>query len=154
RRPYQSQRGAWDRGVAEHPVVGWLPAEDFDVEAFRTGRKVPAHKRMTDRDAYWGAKLVTSFTDAQLAAIAATARLEPRDAAYLTRTLAIRRDIIGRRYLTAMTAVEAPAVVADGGGVRVCFDDLVVARGYADAAHVRYRVRITDEQGRAAGDAV
>ena len=152
RRPYQSERGAWDRGVAAHPQVGWLPAEEFDVEAFRTGRKVPAHRLMTDRDAYWGAKLVTSFTDAQLAAAVAAAHLEERDAAYLARALAVRRDIIGRRYLTAVSAVEEPAVLADGGG-RICFEDLAVMRGYADAQHVRYHFRITDERGRPVFDA-
>jgi hypothetical protein len=154
RRPYQSQRDAWNRAVAEHPAVGWFPAEDFNVEAFRTGRKVPAYRRMTDRDAYWGAKLVTSFTDAQLEAVAEAARLEPRDAAYLARALAVRRDIIGRRYLTAVTAVEAPALVADGGGARVCFDDLAIARGYAAAERVRYRIRITDDRGGPVGESV
>ena len=72
RRPYQSQRGRLvrDGGRSTRRSAG-IPAETFDVEAFRTNRKVPAHKRMTDRDAYWGAKVVTSFTDAQLAAVAA-----------------------------------------------------------------------------------
>jgi hypothetical protein len=154
RRPYQGQRTAWNQGVAEHPAIGWFPAEDFDLEAFRTGRKVPAHRRMTDRDAYWGAKLVTSFTDAQLAALAVEARLEPRDAAYLVRALGVRRDIIGRRFLTAVTAVESPTVVADAGGVRVCFEDLAVARGYADADHVRYHIRISDERGRRIHEAI
>jgi hypothetical protein len=147
RRQYQSQRVAWRQGVAEHPAVGWLPAEDFDVEAFRTGRKVPAHKRMTDRDAYWGAKLVTSFTDAQLGAVAAAARIDPADAAYLARTLAARRDVIGRRYLTAVTAVEAPAVIRDGAKAQICFDDLAIERGYARVEHVRYRVSTSDERG-------
>jgi hypothetical protein len=154
RRPYQSQRGEWNRGVGAHPAVGWFPAEDFDVDAFRTGRKVPAYRRMTDRDAYWGAKLVTSFTDAQLGAVAAAARIDPGDAVYLARTLAVRRDIIGRRFLTAATAVEAPALVAGAGGVGLCFDDLVIARGYARAEQVRYRLRITDERGRTVGDAI
>ena len=154
RRPYQSQRVAWNRGVAEHPRVGWLPAEDFDVESFRTGRKVPAHKRMTDRDAYWGAKLVTSFTDAQLAAVAGAARIEPSDAAYLAGALAARRDVIGRRYLTAVSAVEAPALVADDQGVRICFDDLAIERGYAAPEHVRYRVRVSDTRDRPLAAAV
>ena len=153
RRPYQSQRVAWRRGVAEHPAVGWLPAEDFDVEAFRTGRKVPAHKRMTDRDAYWGAKLVTSFTDAQLGAVAEAARIDPGDAAYLARTLAARRDVIGRRYLTGLTAVEAPAVITEGGSARICFDDLAVERGYVEVERLRYRVSVRDGRGRPLADA-
>ena len=105
-------------GRRSTPAIAWYPAETFDVEAFRTNRKVPAHKRMTDRDAYWGAKVVTSFTDAQLAAVAAAARLDARETTYLVRALRARRDIIGRRYLTAMTAVESPVMVADAGPAR------------------------------------
>jgi hypothetical protein len=152
RRPYQSQRDAWATEVAAHPAVGWFPAEAFDVESFRTNRKVPAHKRMTDRDAYWGAKVVTSFTGAQLAAVAATARLAPSEEAHLARALAVRRDIIGRRYLTAMTAVEAPTVAVTDRAARVCFDDLAVARGYADPARLRYAVRIVDDRNQTRGE--
>ena len=70
---------------------------------------------MTERDAYWGAKIVTSFTDAQIAALIAAARLGEPDATYATHALEVRRDIIGRRYLRAMAAVEAPEVSVDGG---------------------------------------
>jgi hypothetical protein len=148
RRPYQSQRGPWFAGVAAHPAIGWLPAETFDVEAFRTNRKVPAHKRMTDRDGYWGAKVVTSFTDAQLAAVVEAAHVSPYDATYLVHTLRVRRDIIGRRYLTAVTAVEGPVVMGEGDRSELCFDDLAIARGYAEASGVRYRVRVADDRGR------
>jgi hypothetical protein len=103
---------------------------------------------MTDRDAYWGAKVVTSFTDAQLTAVVDAAQLDADDAAYVARALRVRRDVIGRRYLTAMTAVEAPAVVVVAGVPSVCFDDLAIARGYAEAPRVRYHVQIADDRGR------
>jgi hypothetical protein len=151
RRHYQSWRDEWSLTVSQHPAIAWYPAETFDVEAFRTNRKVPAHRRMTDRDAYWGAKIVTSFTDAQLATVAAVARLDEGETSYLVRALAARRDIIGRRYLAAMTAVESPVLIADAGGARVCFDDLAIARGYADAARLRYRVAMSDDRGRPVG---
>jgi hypothetical protein len=150
-RHYQSDRDDWAAEVAQHPSVGWFPAEDFDVESFQTNRKVPAHLRMTDRDAYWGAKVVTAFTDAQLEAVAGATGLDPRESAYLARALRARRDVIGRRYLTRLTAVEAPAVVAAADGARLCFDDLAVTRGYAEAARVRYQVAISDGRGRALG---
>jgi hypothetical protein len=148
-RPYERQRQSWSRLTAEHPELGWFPAEEFDPDEYRSGRKIPAHRRMTDRDAYWGAKLVTSFSDEQIAAIVGQARLPASEQEYLTRTLRIRRDIIGRRYLRAVTAVEAPRVA--GGGQAVCFDDLAVARGYAAAGEVRYAVAIEDRAGRRLG---
>jgi hypothetical protein len=151
-RHYQSQRALWLETMAAHPRIGWFPADAFDVESFRTNRKGPAYKRMTDRDGYWGAKLVTSFSDAQIAAVVAAADLEESDAAYVALALAVRRDIIGRRYLTAVTAVESPVVVEDDGVVQICFDDLAVARGYADASRVRYHVQIGDQRGRPLAD--
>ena len=120
----------------EHPALGYFPAESFDPDTFRTNRKLPSHMRLTDRDAYWGAKLVTAFSDEQIAALVATARLPDADARYLDRGLRVRRDIIGRRYLRAVAAVENPSMAPDG--TRVCFEDLAIARGYAQPAEVRY----------------
>ena len=148
-RPYQRQRESWWRLAKEQPEIGWFTAEDFDPDEYRSGRKVPAHRRMTDRDAYWGAKLVTSFSDEQIAAVVAQTQLPLVEEIYLTRALRMRRDIIGRRYLRAATAVEGPYVANDGGAL--CFDDLAIARGYAAAGEVRYDVAITDESGRPRG---
>jgi hypothetical protein len=146
RRPFQNGRDQWRWLNTRHPRLGWFPAERFDPEQYRSNRKVPSHARRTDRDVYWGAKLVTSFSDEQIAALVAAARLtEPQDAAYLTQALRSRRDIIGRRYLRALTALERPELSAAGDGV--CFDDLVVRRGYARAGATRYAVVVTDGRG-------
>jgi len=146
RRPFQDRRDEWRRLTGEHPAMGYFPAEDFDPDAFRTNQRIPSHMRMTDRDAYWGAKLVTSFSDEQIAALVATARLSEADGAYIERGLRVRRDIIGRRYLRAVTAVEHPTLYPDGS--RVCFEDLAIARGYAQPADVRYRIEIGDGRGK------
>jgi hypothetical protein len=145
-RPFQNDKAAWRRAVSEHPSVGWFPAETFDPDAFRTNNKVPAHMRKTARDLYWGAKVVTSFTDAQLDALVATARLPPPEEAYLAQALRVRRDIIGQRYLRAVTALENPDVTPDGAAV--CFDDLAIGRGYARREDLRYEVTVTSADGR------
>jgi hypothetical protein len=145
RRPVQIDRGRWQAMVDRYPAAGWFPADEFDPELFRTYRKVPSHVRRTDQDLYWGAKIVTSFSDQQIAAVLATARMPPADTAYLDRALRVRRDIIGQRYLRAFAAVEDPEV--DASGAAVCFDDLAVARGYAKTEDARYRIRVTDGHG-------
>jgi hypothetical protein len=145
-RRWEKQRESWAELTDAHPEIGWFPADDFDPDEYRSGRKVPAHRRMTDRDAYWGAKLVTSFSDEQLDAIVAEAQLPPSEASYILRSLRIRRDIIGRRYLRAVTAMESPRVAGDGAAV--CFDDLAIARGYAGPGELRYQVAIADRAGR------
>ena len=81
------RRDEWQRLTAEHPALGYFPAESFDPDNFRTNRKLPSHMRLTDRDAYWGAKLVTAFSDEQIAALVRTARLPEADARYIERGL-------------------------------------------------------------------
>jgi hypothetical protein len=144
RRPFQTIRSEWESLTRRYPTIGYYPAETFDPDGHRTNRKVPAHMRLTDRDAYWGAKLVTSFSDAQLDALVAAAHLSDDAAAYLAHAMKVRRDIIGRRYLRGFAAVEDPRV-SDGGG-EVCFRDLAIERGYATVA-TRYVYEITDGHG-------
>ena len=145
RRPFQDRRDEYQRLMAENPAVGYFPAETFDPDTFRTNQRIPSHMRLTERDAYWGAKLVTSFSDEQIAAIVSTARLPPADEARVDHALRVRRDIIGRRYLRAVSAIENPTMAPDG--TRVCFEDLTLARGYAQPAEVRYAVEIEDGLG-------
>ena len=64
---------------------------------------------MTDRDAYWGAKVgdpVLRSPDRR--AVVATAHCRRRRPRTSSHALRVRRDIIGRRYLRAMAAVEDP----------------------------------------------
>jgi hypothetical protein len=141
-RPFQKRRGEFDVLAGNYASIGYFPAETFNPDTYRNERKNPAFMRMTDRDAYWGAKLVTSFTDAQLDALVRATRLPEPDSAYLAHALKVRRDILGRRYLRPMAAVERPQVSEDGG--RVCFDDVAVARGYVAPTEATYQVGVRD----------
>src|SRR4029079_11594816 len=107
-RPFQDQRAVYLAMNSTYRAVGFLPAEDFDPDAFRANRKNPAFMRMTDRDAYWGAKIVTAFSNERIDALVAKAELAEPDASYLRHALVVRRDIIGRRYLRTVAAVEDP----------------------------------------------
>jgi hypothetical protein len=57
----------------------------------------------------------------------------------------VRRDIIGRRYLRAVAAVENPVVSTDGKSL--CFDDLAIDRGYVSALEARALVDVFDGSG-------
>jgi hypothetical protein len=150
-RPFQSkeQREEWQKLNAQYPSIGYFPAESFDPDSYRANRRVPPHMRMTARDAYWGAKIVASFSDEQLHAVVATARLPEADSAYLEHALRVRRDIIGRRYLRPLAAVENPAVSTDGK--ELCFDDLAIERAYVGALEARYLVDVFDGYGASLG---
>jgi hypothetical protein len=144
-RTFEGRRTEWRQLQSQYPEIGYLPAETFDPDQFRTNRKLPTHVRMTARDAYWGAKIVTSFTNAQIEAVVATADLPPLETAYVVHALEVRRDIVGRRYLRTMAAVEDPSPSADGG--LVCFQDLSIARGYVAPLEARYRIEVGDGLG-------
>jgi hypothetical protein len=88
---------------------------------------------------------VTSFSDAQIDAVVDEARFPAPDATWIKHALRVRRDIIGRRYLRAVTAVEQPAMSGDGAGV--CFRDLAVAQGHVAAGRLRYLVEVGDGRG-------
>jgi hypothetical protein len=144
-RPFEDQRLEYETMNRNYPAVGFLPAEDFDPDTFRDNRKNPAFMRMTDRDAYWGAKIVTAFSNDRIGALVAAAQIGEPDASFLEHALEVRRDIIGRRYLRTIAAVEEPEVSADGEAI--CFRDLAIARGAARADEVHYGIVVGDGRG-------
>jgi hypothetical protein len=83
---------------------------------------------MTDADAYWGAKLVASFSDAQIrAAIEAAGYEDPRAPAYLFEILRLRRDKVARYWFDQVAPLDFFQV--EGDVLR--FRDLAVDVGLA-----------------------
>lgn len=148
-RKWQRERAAWDRAVHGHPSLGWYPAEGWEPDDYQTSGLVAAHAYLRPEDAYWGAKVITSFTDDQLRAAVAAGRLPEPDARALLSTLKRRRDAIGRAYLLGVTALEDPEVTRDA--TMLCFRDLAVERGFAAPSHVVYEVEVADDHGQRFG---
>jgi hypothetical protein len=97
---------------------------------------------MTDRDAYWGAKIVASFSDAQIAAAVDAAKYEdPRAREYLVRSLIARRDKIARHWFGRVAPLDFFRI--QDGGLR--FQDLAVDIGLENARS--YVVEIESERG-------
>jgi len=79
-----------DSGI---PSAGNFESKRYNPGDFRTLIPQAAFREMTDRDAYWGAKIVASFSDAQIAAaVGAVSYEDPRARDFLARTLIERRD--------------------------------------------------------------
>jgi hypothetical protein len=108
-----------------YPSVGYYTAEHFDPPRWKQNFPLVAFENMTDRDGYWAAKIVASFTDEQIAAAVETGELSDRAAArYLTEQLIKRRDRIKRYYFSRLPAVDRYAVVQLDEGFRLQFEDL------------------------------
>lgn len=149
------------------PTPSYESVGYFRADVFRPGEWVPtypnpAFEKLTERDGYWGAKLVMSFTDEDLAAIVTTARISDPDAeAHLLNVLQERRDKIGRYWFDKVNpldrfSVDSPSLADRGSspsgepGPRKAsalqFEDLAVEGDLvrADARTYVYRMHLDD----------
>ncbi len=136
-----------------HPSVGWLAAGTFAPEAWHSNWPNEAFRRRTVRDNYWGAKLVGSFSDEQIAAVVAEGQLPVEAAQALVRILIIRRDKIVAHWYSKVAPLENPATgFAHGDAVSssqrprlvVSFEDLGLVAGVWQADETAYRWRFQD----------
>jgi hypothetical protein len=137
------------------PTIGWLEAEEFDPAGWKPNWPNRAFQLATDRDGYWGAKLVGSFTDEQIRAAVSAGRLPSRHAAdTLAKILMVRRDrVVDHWYrkvspLERFSVVSPPASAEDGAfsPVAIEFEDLGYRMGLWNADEVVYRWRFEHEK--------
>jgi len=124
----------WRRAHQETdvPSVGRLESSVFRPDKFAPGVPDPAFREMTDRDAYWGAKIVASFSDAQIRAAVDAAHYEdPRAPPILVQNLIERRNKIARYWFGKV----APLDFFEVRGGALHFHDLAVDMGLNAARH-------------------
>jgi hypothetical protein len=127
-----------------HPVVhsalGFVKVEDFEPDEWKSAWDNPAFFSMSDADAYWGAKIVSSFTEAHIRAVVTEGQLpEPWLADTLTHVLMIRRDKVVGRYFSSVTPLEEPKVQsASAQALSLSFQDLGIDKGIWAPSSTRY----------------
>jgi hypothetical protein len=124
----------------EFPSVGYYESRIFDPGEWYPTYPNPAFEYCTFRDAYWGAKIVTAFSDDDIRAIVETAKMsDPRAKEYLIRTMIERRDKVGRYWFERMNPLDkfrfekTPA-----GEITLAFNDLTVDTELANAEGTQY----------------
>jgi hypothetical protein len=138
------RRARHGSGIAS---IGDYESEVYEPQDFRQLVQQPAFREMTDRDGYWGAKIVASFSDAQIAAAVEAAHYEdPRATEYLVRNLIARRDKIARHWFDRVAPLDFFSV-ADG---TLRFHDLAVDIGLVGAR--TYDVQIESGVGSTLSD--
>jgi hypothetical protein len=140
----------WRRARQESgiPSVGNFESAEYEPDRFKPLMPHPAFGKRTARDGYWGAKLVASFSNAQIAAaIDAAGYEDPRAKPYLLRILAERRDKVARHWFARVAPVDYFHL--EGGTLR--FRDLAVDRGLASPR--AYAVKLRSSGGERAGGA-
>jgi hypothetical protein len=134
----------WRRATQETgiPSVGNLAYDVYEPDKFRTLQQNAAFRERTVGDGYWGAKLVASFSDAQIrAAVDAAHYDDPRATEYIVKALIERRDKVARFWFGKVTPVDFFSV----GEGELRFHDLAVDRGLVPARH--YHVDVMPDRG-------
>ena len=139
----------WRRARQETgiPSVGRYESAVYEPQDFRQLVQQPAFREMTDRDGYWGAKIVASFSDEQIAAAVDAGQYDdPRATEFLVRNLIVRRDKIARYWFDRVAPLDFFHV--EDGTLR--FHDLAVDVGLERAR--AYDVEVESSGGRGSGD--
>lgn len=104
--------GLWDRSwirtkYPEFPSIGNFESQNFIPEEWKPEYPNPAFINMTEQDAYWAAKIVMAFSEAEIRAIVATGQLsDPAAEEYLVYTLLERQRKIGHAWLTGVSSFD------------------------------------------------
>ncbi len=130
------------------PTLGWLEGENFDPAAWKPNWPNRAFQLATDRDGYWGAKLVGSFSDEQIRAAVDAGRLPNRHVAdTLASILMLRRDLVVKHWYGKVSPLENFEVEQEPtdpeaqqqAAFGIQFDDLGIREGLWTPGEVRYR---------------
>jgi len=129
--------------IIHFPSVGYLGNDLFRADGWKPMYPVPAFENLTLRDAFWSARIVTSFSDAQIeTAVAAGQFSNPDAAADLVRFLRERRDRLGRYWFARVNPLDR----FEPRGAELRFADLAILHGYADASRTRYQYAVHSPQ--------
>lgn len=129
-RPYQYQS------------IGYFESEIFHPAKWDPIYPIPAFENMTNRDAYWAAKIVMSFSDDDLQAIVDAGQYsDPEASEYMYNTLRVRRDKIGRHWFSKVNPLDYFELTQNADGLTLTFDDLAIKYGLSQTAKSQFVMR-------------
>lgn len=119
--PWEKADSVW------HPAIGYFESEIFDPASWKPINPNVAFNKMTDRDGFWGAKLVASFSDEQIkAAVKSGEFSDPVAEEYLVETLIKRRDKIVNYWFSKVNHLDQFSLTKNSDGTIVLdFSDLL-----------------------------
>jgi hypothetical protein len=116
-----------------YPSIGKFEWKIFNPERWLPEYPNPAFLNRLPDDEFWGAKLVTAFTNDEIRAIVSAGELTDKKAEdWLVECLVERRNKIGRVYFAKVLPFDGFAVK----GSELVWDDIGARLGYTPAAEV------------------
>jgi hypothetical protein len=103
----------WTRiSFPQYKGIGNFEAAHFEPESWKPNYPCPPFENTTARDGFWAAKIIMRFDDDMLRAAIRTAEYSDAAAAeYMLKTLAERRDRIGRFWFSRVNPLDEFAIV-------------------------------------------
>lgn len=133
------RRAHQETGIAS---VGLFTSDGYKPDEFRPILQNPGFDAMTDRDGYWGAKIVASFSDGQIRAAVESAEYEdPAASDYISSTLIDRRNKVARHWFNKVAPLDFFYIEGDS----LLFHDLAVDLRMEEPRE--YDLRIEREAG-------
>ena len=127
----------------QYTTTGYFESEIFTPQTWVPTYPNPAFENMTLRDAYWGTKIVASFTDEDISALVSTGQLSnPNAEAYLIKTLIERRDKIVAYWFGKMNPVDRFEITMGLDAAEFRFVDLAVEAGVVNPDESSYLVDV------------
>jgi len=135
----------WERAsYPKLPGVGLLDYSSFDPLSWKPNYPNPAFLMMDREDAFWAAKQVAAFTDAEIRALVETGEFsDPRAVDWITECLAWRRDKIAAAWFSKVLPLDNFRI-SDG---KLVFEDLGAARGIGKGREYTVRWARWDKSG-------
>ena len=128
-----------DSNQIQYPSIGYIEGATFEPMRWRSNSPNPAFENMTERDGYWAAKIVASFTNEQIeAAVRAAQYSDPDAERTLVQILEQRRDRVADYWFRRVAPLDRFRCTSQG----LTFDDLAIETGLDSAANVTYEVMI------------
>ncbi len=91
----------------EYESVGRWESEAFEPQEWKNDYPNPAFVRMTDRDAFWAAKIIMRFTPEELLALTETGQLsDPEQERYFHQVLVERQRKSARYYMNRVNPID------------------------------------------------
>jgi hypothetical protein len=120
----------------------------FESDLFNPGKWVPTHpnpafEKMTLRDAFWGVKVVSSFSNEDIVAIVETGEISnPEAEKYLVETLIQRRDKIISHWSKKITLFSNFEVTESNSELLLKFEDISSNYAVLSKDKITYRFKI------------
>lgn len=116
------------------PAIGYFTNKDFKPNKWKPMIPNFAFDNMTNRDAFWAAKIIMSFSDEQIAALVSTGEYSNKeDEEYLKNILIERRDIIGWHYFRQINPLDNFISQMRANDLVVSFENLYEKYGFSES---------------------